>query len=47
MAGPEQAVPIMAGTAQAAASPEGSLRPAQKDCIVQLLLRLRKCGRAR
>ena len=37
MAVPEQAAP-----AQAAASPEGRLRPAREDIIVQLQIRLRK-----
>ena len=39
MAMPEQAAP-----AQAAASPEGSLRPAREDSIVQLQLRLKRAG---
>lgn len=36
------AVPEQAGPAQTAASPEGILRPAREDSIVQLQLRLRK-----
>lgn len=40
-------MPEQAGPAQAAASPEGSLRPAREDCIVQLQLRLRKCEQER